>query len=624
MLTGCCWFGFGLANTYAGHSVGLLQLTASALALLLISLQSKIPYFVVANTALLSSFVVLALNALMTGGSQSPSIWMFTLGPHYGSFTQGRKGAISYFFISLLFLWGVLLVHSIHPLPQSFEPSQTRRAAVQSLLLALVYYLAWSQRSTLERQIALLQSHEVELRKARDIAEQASSARSRFLATMSHEIRTPLNGIVGLPELLREAESPKAREDLIELLQSSGNHLLGIVNDILDFSKLESATPTIRLQTFDLEELIESVLQSSTCLPGAASLELVASFDCSGPYSILGDPRRLEQILRNLVSNAIKFTSQGRVLVRCYLDEPKARIAVVDTGIGISPQDCQRVFEPFEQVNDDIQREFGGTGLGLAISLKIAKTMGGSLAVESQQGKGSIFTLVFPAPRIQPRSHPSAQDSTLSEHCALGPEVAKERKLWAIDFPPDSYERLKGLAAGMGWEVSSSEGERRVFYGGGENKLESMRLPVTRKNFRRWLDENRPSVDTVQPSVLNRGHRVLVVDDNQVNRVVTKKLLHNLGCEVEVATNGEEALEALKDGQPFSLVLMDIHMPVMDGIRATQEIRSLGLTVPIIALTADVFPEAKSNAMQAGANGIQHKPIRAADLSVLLTAYPPN
>jgi signal transduction histidine kinase/CheY-like chemotaxis protein len=612
LLSGVIWLGFGLANTASGYSFGSYQLGAAVLTGILLLLQSSLPHGVVANVGMVACFALLACNAVVTGGTQSPSIWMYTLGPHYGSFTQGRRGAVAYFILSVFFVWLILWLERSYDIPQSFNPSGIRRALVQTVLLALVYYLASAQRLALEEQIALLRSQEVELRKARDLAEQASSARSRFLATMSHEIRTPLNGIIALPDLLRQAENPKAREELIGLLQSSGIHLLGIVNDILDFSKLESTTPTIRMQTFDLEELIESVLQTSSFVPSASSLELVASFDGSGPYTILGDPRRLEQILRNLVSNALKFTRQGGVVVRCQINENRAVVEVIDTGIGISSEDCQRIFEPFRQVSDDFQREFGGTGLGLTISLKIAKTMGGNLSVESEPGKGSKFVLEFPAPRM-PSKTKSPQKS---------PEEGSRGVLHALGFPPDSLNRLTQIVAEFGWTVSTSEGTRQLHYRPTEPGDDSLALPVTRRSVRDWLGESPQPIPALKPVEQFSKHRVLVVDDNQINRKVMKNLLENLGCQVEVAVDGQQALDLLSQHSNFSLVLMDVHMPVMDGIRATTEIRSRGMTFPIVALTADVFPEAKASILEAGANGMQHKPVRADDIVALLKAYP--
>ena len=300
-LTAVLWLSFGVMNCLGGYSQGPLQVAAGLIAATLFGLQSRLPHALVAHLAIGVDIALLFSNALYAGGSFSTAVWMFTIGPHFGSFALGRRGAQFYTGVGLVGIWSVFWIGRYQHITAASAPDDLRHGLVQTVLMILLYYLAWSLRRTLQRQISTLKAREVELSKARDVAVLASQARSRFLATMSHEIRTPLNGIVGLPDLLRRAEDDSERAELIQVLETSGTHLLGIVNDILDFSRLESSSPVIRQEPVDLELLIESTLQSSHSQAGASQLELVALFPPGSPRVVLGDALRLEQILRNLL-----------------------------------------------------------------------------------------------------------------------------------------------------------------------------------------------------------------------------------------------------------------------------------------------------------------------------------
>ena len=283
--------------------------------------------------------------------------------------------------------------------------------------------------------------------------------------------------------------------------------------------------------------------------------------------------------------------------------EERVAIHVTDTGIGIDEDHCKRIFEPFEQLSDDIRREYGGTGLGLAICDRLARAMGGGLSVSRPAEGGSRFTLSWPTQIVERHPEP-------------GPAEPDSLCVWAQDFPPLSLQRLQQVFSDRGWRVSEQEGQP-MRYGSLRGPSEGLRLPVTQRNVKAWLGQvPEPGVAVPTPKL---EMKVLVVDDNLINRLVTRNLLIGIGCQVEVVENGQQALDVLHSGHDYQLVLMDLHMPVMDGITATQKIRARGDNVLIVALTADVYPEARLEATRAGVNDLLHKPIRAHDLSRLVT-----
>ena len=601
LLSAFCWGVFGFLNTWAGYSFGPYQLLACLLMLLLWVGQPRLSHSLVGNLTLMTNFSAVAINAAVTGCSRSAVIWMLVIFPHFGSFALGRMGSAVYAGLSLLGIWTLFYLGQVQIVPQSFAPDNFRFVLNQSVLLLLLWFLAWSQRRTLEIQIDLLQQREVELSSARDQAVVAMQARSRFLATMSHEIRTPLNGIVALPKMLQQCKDDREKQGLIEILESSSVHLLGIVNDILDFSRLESSAPTVRQEPVDVLDLVESVLQSSSSLPGASGLELAAHFEAGCPRRIVGDAQKLEQILRNLISNAIKFTTQGKIVVTC-LAGSDLHLQVADTGPGIATEQCARVFEPFEQLADPLHREMGGTGLGLAICQRLAAAMGGELTLHSKLGEGSTFGLRLPTSvlEVEPECPPVGSDAPT---------------LQTVGFPPDSQARLQQLAGERGWRLQQGPADRTISYPAGHS--DSIRLPVTRRNFLVWLGEERPSLSDSSLATMGSGVRLLVVDDNLINRQVTRSLLVALGCQVDLACNGQEALDKVAETN-YQAIFMDLHMPVMDGLTATREIRRRGQTTPVVAFTADIFPEARQEATEAGATEVLYKPVQARQLAEVI------
>jgi two-component system sensor histidine kinase/response regulator len=517
-------------------------------------------------------------------------------------------------------------------------------------------------------------------------AEAASRAKSDFVANMSHEIRTPMNAVLGMTHLLSSTPLSAEQRKYADMIRASGESLLTILNDILDFSKIEAGKMELEPKEFLLEETLKVLGTIMTISAGEKELELAIGVGAEVPNGLVGDSLRLQQILTNLVSNAIKFTQSGEVILTVQLAEKRAhgvvlRFEIRDSGIGITEEQQRKLFYAFTQADSSTTRRFGGTGLGLTICKRLVELMGGSIGVVSQAGVGSRFWFTLPFDR-------SAEPDSQLHKPTMG-----QLSILLADDNPTSLGFLRELIAAWGWQVdcvstgdlaveycrqrmkqgklpydivildlqmpgkdgiatlrqiklngqhepiilmTNGRGRKQLAAAGGREHVDAVLVkPVTASNLFDAINEaftRKKIAGKMPPEQLSAtsdrrlgGLRILLVEDNHYNQIVGRGLLENAGATVRIAGDGSQAVEILRTSySEFDVVLMDIQMPVMDGFEATQLIREeLKLGLPILAMTAGVMVRERDRCINAGMNDFIAKPIDVEKMLSVLVRYLP-
>ncbi|MFN3416971.1 MAG: response regulator [Caldimonas sp.] len=632
------------------------------------------------------TFVLTALTWLL-GGWTSPTLWWLVLLPMMWMLTGARREGLMLGGAILVVLAVTPWVVDALGLPDLSPTAAAQRAlnggawAAAGLVLFGCFVLyALNLRRGLRRELTLALR---ELRRSRDEALAASQVKARFLANMSHEVRTPINGILGAIELLRATPLDARQQQIVALQRQSLDTLMALVNDVLDYTKIESGRMELEPVETDLRELAFDALELHAAAAHEKGLELTLGWAPEVPAVVRVDPTRLRQVLGHLVANAVRYTIRGGVHIQVGVEpeglcegQARLRIEVHDTGVGIAPELLPRLFEAFPRSDESTARAPGGTGLGLAICRELVQLMGGQISARSEPHKGSVFTLELTLDHIE---QPSAglppgvplHVLVVANYLRLVQHVQAGLREFGVSYevkpvPPTQAELLVLRDRG----VNAILLDEKLLGARGHDRLEQMAreagLPVllmrgvSSDTTMGMLDGVFVLSKPVRPHALHDGlrwalharrqsgrptpgptppappaaerpalaGRVLLVDDNPVNQVMTQAMLERLGLAVVVAGDGHEALSRFAE-QTFDVVLMDVQMPGMDGLTATEKLRAIerqagrGRT-PVLAVTGNPEPEVRQRGQLAGMDDFLGKPFTLEQLQRMLLRWQPE
>lgn len=523
--------------------------------------------------------------------------------------------------------------------------SHERPIALPAALAKLVFilfagiYISLTARTAERRRERLTESVRVQrelIRKLEDAharAEEASAAKSEFVANMSHEMRTPLQGVIGMLQLAIDDRPAEPTVRRLETARRSAETLMAMIDDVLDFSRIEARKLDLEPVYFSLRQMMSDTMKSVGALAAAKGLTLSYYVRPDCPESVWGDPVRLRQIVVNLVGNAIKFTHQGEIAVHVLRLGAKIRFDVRDTGVGIAPAVRRRIFEPFTQADSSLSRRHGGAGLGLSIVVRLLEAMGGTVEVSSLPGSGSVFSFIIPLPADAVGAAPErpAWETALAgrsilivepEAMARGAlaEILRARGVFASAFARSSDAPGGRFACAVTSDATLPVHPQILITSPTDSAAAnaSHLLQVARPiSERELLDavgialglQSTASSYTLEPPARGgRPLRLLLVDDNDVNREVLDEMLRRLGHEITLAIDGEQA-QARLESMTFDAVFMDVQLPGTDGLEVTRRFRAMGKTTPIIGLTAHTSRMDRDRCLAAGMNVVLTKPV---------------
>lgn len=513
-----------------------------------------------------------------------------------------------------------------------------------ALLFIATIYISLAARTAERRKERLRDAIRVSrdlirrLEQAHARAEEASAAKSEFVANMSHEMRTPLQAVIGMLQLALEDEQSPSKSRRLLTARRSAETLLSMIDDVLDFSRIEARKLELEPVYFSLRQLLHDTMKSVGIMAASKKLTLAYLVQPDVPETVWADPVRLRQILVNLVGNAIKFTHEGEIFVQAARAGDKVRFDVRDTGVGIAPAVRQRIFEPFAQADSSHSRAFGGTGLGLSIVARLLEAMGGSVQVASEQGSGSVFSFTVPlatdavgaAPERKPWEsalHGKAilliEPSDMARSAMA--QILRSRGVFATAFSRASDAPEGRFACAVTADSSIAVRPQVVV----TSPLDMTNYPVriTRPVGERELIEaigvalglTEPAPEfNLEPAVAPASAtRVLLVDDSEVNLEVVSEMLRRLGHDVTIAADGETALVALQ-ARTFDVIFMDVQLPGIDGLETTRRFRDSGGKTPVVALTAHTSVRDRDRCLAAGMNSVLTKPVDSTHLAAAI------